>query len=160
MSAANPNPMERSMVSVLVVANTGGGVAVAVWCGLVIAEFHDSLFDFVEALFVFAVHRARFLDLFAEEDKVVLYPLGVLTLWRCWRSRIVWVRDHNSVIISSINFSISSIKSRIGSIFRKVHKGLERVPRLFGLWGAELARFWWHFAWWGEPKLVKTLISQ
>jgi hypothetical protein len=30
MSAANPNPMEKSMVSVLVVANTGGGVAVAV----------------------------------------------------------------------------------------------------------------------------------
>jgi hypothetical protein len=32
MSAANPNPMEKSMVSVLVVANAGGGVAVAVWC--------------------------------------------------------------------------------------------------------------------------------
>jgi hypothetical protein len=31
MSAANPNPMEKSMVSVLVVANAGGGVAVAVW---------------------------------------------------------------------------------------------------------------------------------
>jgi hypothetical protein len=29
MSAANPNPMEKSMVSVLVVANAGGGVAVA-----------------------------------------------------------------------------------------------------------------------------------
>jgi hypothetical protein len=25
MSAANPNPMEKSMVSVLVIANTGGG---------------------------------------------------------------------------------------------------------------------------------------
>jgi hypothetical protein len=25
MSAANPNPMEKSMVSVLVVANAGGG---------------------------------------------------------------------------------------------------------------------------------------
>jgi hypothetical protein len=33
MSAANPNPMEKSMVSVLVVANAGGGFAVAVWCG-------------------------------------------------------------------------------------------------------------------------------
>jgi hypothetical protein len=32
MSAANPNPMQKSMVSVLVVANAGGGVAVAVWC--------------------------------------------------------------------------------------------------------------------------------
>jgi hypothetical protein len=32
MSTANPNPMEKSMVSVLVVANAGGGVAVAVWC--------------------------------------------------------------------------------------------------------------------------------
>jgi hypothetical protein len=31
MSTANPNPMEKSMVSVLVVANAGGGVAVAVW---------------------------------------------------------------------------------------------------------------------------------
>jgi hypothetical protein len=30
MSAANPNPMEKSMVSLLVVANAGGGVAVAV----------------------------------------------------------------------------------------------------------------------------------
>jgi hypothetical protein len=30
MSAANPNPMENSMVSVLVVANAGGGVTVAV----------------------------------------------------------------------------------------------------------------------------------
>jgi hypothetical protein len=30
MSAANPNPMEKSMVSVLVVANAGGGVAIAV----------------------------------------------------------------------------------------------------------------------------------
>jgi hypothetical protein len=28
MSAANPNPMEKSMVSLLLVANTGGGVAV------------------------------------------------------------------------------------------------------------------------------------
>jgi hypothetical protein len=27
MSAANPNPMEKSMVSLLVVANAGGGVA-------------------------------------------------------------------------------------------------------------------------------------
>jgi hypothetical protein len=34
MSAANPDPMEKSMVSVLVVANAGGGVAVAVWCVL------------------------------------------------------------------------------------------------------------------------------
>jgi hypothetical protein len=32
MSAANPNPMEKSMVSVLVVANGGGGVTIAVWC--------------------------------------------------------------------------------------------------------------------------------
>jgi hypothetical protein len=32
MSAANPNPMEKSMVSVLVVENAGGGVAIAVWC--------------------------------------------------------------------------------------------------------------------------------
>jgi hypothetical protein len=31
MSTANPNPMEKSMVSVLVVANAGGGVAVAMW---------------------------------------------------------------------------------------------------------------------------------
>jgi hypothetical protein len=32
MSAANPNPMAKSMVSVLVVSNAGGGgVAVAVW---------------------------------------------------------------------------------------------------------------------------------
>jgi hypothetical protein len=30
MSGANPNPMEKSMVSVLVVANTGGGVPVVV----------------------------------------------------------------------------------------------------------------------------------
>jgi hypothetical protein len=127
---------------------------------LVVAEFDDSLFDFVEALFIFVVHRARFVDLFAEEDKVVLYPLGVLKLWRCCQSRIVWVRDHNSVVIGSINYSISSIKSRIGSMFRKVHKGLERVPRLFGPWGAKLARFWWHFAWWGEPKRVETLISR
>jgi hypothetical protein len=29
MSAANPNPMEKSKVSVLVVENAGGGVAVA-----------------------------------------------------------------------------------------------------------------------------------
>jgi hypothetical protein len=56
---------------------------------LVVAEFDDSLFDFVEVLFVFVVHRARFVDLFAEEDKVVLYPLGVLKLWRCCQSRIV-----------------------------------------------------------------------
>jgi hypothetical protein len=28
MSAANPNPMEKSMVSVLVVENAGGGVAI------------------------------------------------------------------------------------------------------------------------------------
>jgi hypothetical protein len=34
MSAANPNPMEKSMVSVLVVANAGGGVAIAVWCAM------------------------------------------------------------------------------------------------------------------------------
>jgi hypothetical protein len=60
--------------------------------------------------------------------------------------------------ITFINFSISSIKSRIGSIIRKVHKGLKHIPRLFGPWGAELARFWWHFAWWGKPKRVKTLI--
>jgi hypothetical protein len=32
MSAVNPNPMEKSMVSVLVVANGGGGGAVAMWC--------------------------------------------------------------------------------------------------------------------------------
>jgi hypothetical protein len=35
MSAANPNPIEKSMVSVLVVENVGGGVAVAVWWGTV-----------------------------------------------------------------------------------------------------------------------------
>jgi hypothetical protein len=29
MSAANPNPIEKSMVSVLVAANAGGGVAIA-----------------------------------------------------------------------------------------------------------------------------------
>jgi hypothetical protein len=33
MSAANPNPMEKSMVSVLVVANTGGGSLLP--CGIV-----------------------------------------------------------------------------------------------------------------------------
>jgi hypothetical protein len=37
MSAANPNPIENSMVSVLVVANAGGGLlllsgVVAMWC--------------------------------------------------------------------------------------------------------------------------------
>jgi hypothetical protein len=31
MSAANPNPIEKSMVSVLIVENTGGGVAIAMW---------------------------------------------------------------------------------------------------------------------------------
>jgi hypothetical protein len=30
MTAANPNPMEKSMVLLLVVANAGGGVAVAI----------------------------------------------------------------------------------------------------------------------------------
>jgi hypothetical protein len=41
MSAANPNPMEKSIVSVLVVANAGGGVAVAVGCYF----FHISLLE-------------------------------------------------------------------------------------------------------------------
>jgi hypothetical protein len=31
MSTANPNPMEKPIVLVLVVANVGGGVAVAMW---------------------------------------------------------------------------------------------------------------------------------
>jgi hypothetical protein len=29
MSAANPNPMEKAVVSLLIIANAGGGVAVA-----------------------------------------------------------------------------------------------------------------------------------
>jgi hypothetical protein len=36
MSAANPNPMEKSMVSVLVVANAGGGSPLL--CELLIME--------------------------------------------------------------------------------------------------------------------------
>jgi hypothetical protein len=47
---------------------------------LVVAEFDDSLFDSVEVLFILVVHRARFIDLFAEEDNVVLYPFIVLKL--------------------------------------------------------------------------------
>jgi hypothetical protein len=43
-------------------------------------ESDDSLFDFVEVLFVLVVHRAGFIDLFAEEDNVVLYPLVVFEL--------------------------------------------------------------------------------
>jgi hypothetical protein len=31
MSAANPNPMEKSMVLVFLIANAEGGVGVAVW---------------------------------------------------------------------------------------------------------------------------------
>jgi hypothetical protein len=127
---------------------------------LVVTEFDGSLFDVVEVLLVLVVHCIRVVDLFAEEDNVVLYPFVVLKLFSCWRSRIMWVYDYNSVVISSINYSISSIKSRIRSIIRKVHKGLECIPRLFGPWGAELARFWWHFAQWGKPKCMKTLISQ
>jgi hypothetical protein len=33
MSATNPNPIEKSMVSVLVVANVGGGVAISISVG-------------------------------------------------------------------------------------------------------------------------------
>jgi hypothetical protein len=46
MSAANPNLMEISMVSVLVVANAGGGVAVAVWCAQILAVGTDLIPSF------------------------------------------------------------------------------------------------------------------
>jgi fatty-acid desaturase len=39
MSAANPNPMEKSMVSVLVVANAGGGSPLP-WTGNHLAHHH------------------------------------------------------------------------------------------------------------------------
>jgi hypothetical protein len=53
---------------------------------------------------------------------------------------------YNAVVINSINLSISSVKSRIRSIFRKVHKGSVPVPSRFGLWSVELAMSWWYFA--------------
>jgi hypothetical protein len=45
----------------------------------------------------------------------------------------------------------SFLNGWIGSIIRRVHKSLERVPRGFGAWGAELAIFGRHSAWWGMP---------
>jgi hypothetical protein len=48
---------------------------------LVVTEFNDSLFNFVEVLFIFVVYYAGFIDLFTEEDKVVLYLFGVFKLW-------------------------------------------------------------------------------
>jgi hypothetical protein len=43
MSAANPNPMEKSMVSVLVVANAGGGSPLP--CGVHMASSSRGFFD-------------------------------------------------------------------------------------------------------------------
>jgi hypothetical protein len=78
----------------------------------------------------------------------------------CVCSRCALEHVSSAESITFINFSISSIKGRGSSIFGKVHKGLECVSRLVGLWGAELARFWWHFTGWGKPKRMKTLISR
>jgi hypothetical protein len=99
---------------------------------LAVIESDESLFDFVEALFVFVVHRDR-------------YAL---------------VRDYNGVVIVFIGPFITSIEGKVVSIVRRVHKSLVHIPRGFGAWGVELAMFWWHFAMWGKPKCVKTLVSQ
>jgi hypothetical protein len=71
---------------------------------------------------------------------------------------MLWCIDSAS-FISSINYSISSIKSRFESISRKVYKALVCIASWFGLWGAGLAIFWWHFVRWGKPECMKTLIS-
>jgi hypothetical protein len=72
----------------------------------------------------------------------------------------MWVRDYNGVVITSTGSSITSIKGKVVSIVWRVHKSLERVPRGFGAWGAELAMFGRHFACWGKQNRVKTLISR
>jgi hypothetical protein len=62
MSAANPSSMEKSMVSLLVVANAGGGSPLP--CG-----------------WSFLLIPVPCLHMFAEEDNVVLYPFVVLKLF-------------------------------------------------------------------------------
>jgi hypothetical protein len=47
---------------------------------LVCREFDDSLFDVVEALLVLVVHCFTVVDLFAEGDNIILYPLIVFEL--------------------------------------------------------------------------------
>jgi hypothetical protein len=49
MSAANPNPMEKSIVSVLVVANAGAGSLLP--CGVMVAEFDQLGLVYVEHFF-------------------------------------------------------------------------------------------------------------
>jgi hypothetical protein len=44
MSAANPNPMEKSMVSVLVVANVGGGSPLLCNCVVVVGASVRAVF--------------------------------------------------------------------------------------------------------------------
>jgi hypothetical protein len=104
-------------------------VVVVVLFGLV---FDHSLFDFDAALFVSEVH--------------LHVVIGDVCHYRVCGGRIACVRDYHGVFITSTGLFISSIKGKVKSIIRRVHKSLERVPRGFGAWGVELAMFGRHFA--------------
>jgi hypothetical protein len=70
----------------------------------------------------------------------------------------MWVYVYNGVIITSMSSFMSSIKGKVVSIMRRVHKSSEGIPRGRGVWGMDLVMFGCHFTWWGKQNCMKTLI--
>lgn len=59
-------------------------------------------------------------------------------LLQCWCCRIMKTCISSYAFITSMGFSITSIKGQVISIIRRVHKSLESDHRGFGVWGIDL----------------------
>jgi hypothetical protein len=97
MSAANPNPMEKSMVSVLVVANAGGGRR----CCVVFVCL------FVYSLIACNLRVMAILQLNTKEEPPYYIPVSPWALSQC-RSYVLGPVTHPISSILKLNFMSSS----------------------------------------------------